>query len=132
LDNIPEAEMELVEPIVENLLDPLPRRKHGKWQGVYVDRLIPKESAKTPTGKPARTVPGGQAMMGPGMMLSRPSAPRQFPPEVMMRSFDFSAMPGETYRYRARVVVFNIQYTHGQPEFLFSQWSQPTNAVKVP
>ncbi len=41
----------------------------------------------------------------PGLMRVAPAPPRQLPPELMLRSFDFGVSPGQTYRYRARVVV---------------------------
>ena len=135
LDNIPEEDEELIELLMPELVDPLPYLKNGKWQGVNVERLVPR-----PKGQPQVQLrgqiypidPAPRVSTVPGMMGQAPARPRQLPPELMLRSLDFSVSPGQTYRYRARVVV------DARPRFgrrlreILGDWSRPTDAVTVP
>jgi hypothetical protein len=127
LNNLPEEDEELIEHLEPNLINPLPHRMHGKWEGVNVERLIPRGPVKTWIETPEQPTPGI-----PGMMRQRQAVPRQLPPELMMRSFDFSVSPGHTYRYRARVVGVDMRDMPRQAAEFFGVWSQPTNAVTVP
>jgi len=48
----------------------------------------------------------------------------------MFRSFDFTVAPGTTYRYRARLIV--LRSPMDSPRERPGEWSEPTEAVKVP
>jgi hypothetical protein len=132
LENIPEEEAELVEVIEPGLVDPLPFQKNGKWEGVNVERLIPKRRGQPqgPTqGRATFSAPG--LTLQPNLMLQAGARPQQLPRELMFRSLDFSVSPGRTYRYRARLVVDARTRLSRLGETL-GQWSQPTDAVTVP
>jgi hypothetical protein len=122
LDNLPEEDEELIEQPVPELVDPLPYLKNGKWQGVHVERLVPKGKVQIQV----QVLPNA-----PGMRGGAPARPRQLPAELMLRSFDFSVSPGRTYRYRARVVV-NARPRYGRLREVLGEWSRPTDAVTVP
>jgi len=123
LDNIPEEDVDLIEPLVPELVDPLPYFKQGKWQGVNVERLVPARKEERPHGQLPPNVQG--------MMVGAPARPRQLPPELMLRSLDFSVSPGQTYRYRARVVA-DARPRFGRLKEVLGEWSRPTDAVTVP
>ncbi len=126
LDNIPEQDVELIEVPLSTLVDPLPHLKQGKWEGVNVERFAPKRKVR-PQGQPkVQTLPDISGKIGGA------STPRQpLPPELMLRSFDFSVSTGQTYRYRARIVVRGRPEV-GRPREVYGDWSQPTDAVTVP
>jgi hypothetical protein len=126
LENIPEEEVELVEVIVPELVDPLPFQERGKWRGVNVERLISKRR-----GRSQGPTEGQVSPPAPGLMPQALARPRQLPHELMFRSLDFSVSPGRTYRYRARLVVDARTRLSRLGEAL-GYWSQPTDAVTVP
>lgn len=68
----------------------------------------------------------------PGSQTS--PAPEDWDSSLMFRAFDFTAAPGRTYRYRARVVLFNPAFpkTKRGSKFVFGPWSEPTAAVTIP
>ncbi len=104
---------------LENLVDPLPWLTSGRFEGVHVDETLLLQAKPGPTQAPeSRTSP----------------APGDWVSSLMFRTFDFSALPGQTYRYRARVVLFNPAYpkTKRGGKFVFSPWSEPTGAVTIP
>jgi hypothetical protein len=121
LDNLPEEDEELIEVRSQNLVDPLPHLKTGKWQGVNVERLSPKRG----DGPRSVVLPDFQFRVG-----GAPAAPRPLPPELMLRSFDFTVVPGQTYRYRARVVA-RSEIQSGRGGAKRGEWSGPTNDVTV-
>jgi hypothetical protein len=47
----------------------------------------------------------------------------------MLRQFDFTVDPGQTDRYRARLVIWD---TRGRRKEVAGSWSEPTGAVTVP
>jgi hypothetical protein len=113
LDNVPAIEEERVAPEyrVEALVDPLPFLPSGKWRGVDVDEFVPPERKEPLDGR------------------------RDRPPVLMVRSLDFTVEPGRTYRYRARVVLFNPHYDRRKPgdhKLIFGPWSEATDIVTVP
>jgi RNA polymerase sigma factor (sigma-70 family) len=121
LDNLPEEDEELIEVRSQNLVDPLPHLKTGKWQGVNVEHL----SRKRADGPQSVVLPDFQFRVG-----GAPTPPRPLPPELMLRSFDFTVVPGQTYRYRVRVVARSgIQSGRGGAKR--GKWSGPTNDVTV-
>lgn len=145
LDNIPEETEELVQPIVQPLVDPLPLQRHGKWRGVNIERLIPKQATESPAEPVSATLgmirgrpEEASSQLASAIQKSvrgQPATSQQFPPDLMLRSLDFSVTPDQTYRYRARVVVLNLRHVPGRggwPTLLFGDWSKPTNAVTVP
>ncbi len=104
---------------LENLVDPLPWLTSGRFEGVDVDETLLLQARPEPTQDPAaRTSPA------PGDRVS----------SLMFRTFDFSAETGRTCRYRARVVLWNPDYprTKRGNRWLFSLWSEPTEAVTIP
>jgi RNA polymerase sigma factor (sigma-70 family) len=130
LDQLPVMQEERVaEPfLVDGLVDPLPWLTDGKWRGVDVEEFLPGER------RGGVDHPAGQAR---GV---RP--PRDRPPALMLRTFDFKVEAGRTYRYRARVVLFNPrrqrqgpgahQNRRLGPRELFGPWSDATDAVTIP
>ena len=66
--------------------------------------------------------------------------PKTDAPDVMVRAFDFTVRPDETYRYRARISVVNPNYQRDDvnpgvdtaAQFLFGPWSTETNPVYIP
>lgn len=104
---------------LENLVDPLPWLISGRFEGVDVDETLLLQAKPEPTQAPA-------GHTGPG--------PENGVSALMFRTFDFSASTGQTYRYRARVVLFNPAYprTKQGSKYLFSPWSEPTAAVTIP
>lgn len=61
-------------------------------------------------------------------------------PKVMIRAFDFTVKPDNSYRYRARVVVWNPNLNHDdvspgvdtKTQRLPGPWSEPTDEVHMP
>ncbi|MHB1556712.1 MAG: RNA polymerase sigma factor [Isosphaeraceae bacterium] len=104
---------------LENLVDPLPWLTSGRFEGVDVDKTLLLQAKPEPTQAPAgRNSP----------------APEDGVSSLMFRTFDFSASTGQTYRYRARVVLWNPAFprTKRGNRSLFSPWSEPTAAVTIP
>ena len=67
----------------------------------------------------------------------KPRTPEQDrPPVLMVRCLDFTVEPGRTYRYRARVVLFNPHFNQGNPrdrnKLIFGPWSDVTDIVTIP
>lgn len=124
LDHLPERDAERVpEPFrIDGLVDPLPHLTQGGWTGVDVEGFVP-------AGRNER---GDRAVA-----QAKPRAPQQDrPPVLMVRSLDFTVEPGQTYRYRARVVLFNPHHNQGNPpdrnRLIFGPWSEVTDIVTVP
>jgi hypothetical protein len=123
LDNLVNVDVDRVpEPFrVPELVDPLPHLTQGKWTDVDVERFVP-------AGRNARGVrPATQ---------SEPRTPeKERPPVLMVRSLDFTVEPGRTYRYRARVVLFNPHFNQGNPrdrnKLIFGPWSEVTDIVTI-
>ena len=167
LDNLPEVEEEYAarESLLDALVDPLPFLKAGLWQRVHVARLVPKEKIASATK--AAGLPGESPGMGYNSAASasyaqpRPStemgsnyaatpgmagAPEESnfqhteAETVMLRSLDFTVEPDKTYRFHARVVVFNPNRDREdvspdvdtQSIELHGPWSEPTNEVTMP
>jgi hypothetical protein len=135
LQNIPEEEKELIGYLLLGLVDPLPHLMNGKWQGVNVERMvkqIPIAAQIPPEGQlqgqlRGRIPPLSNSMTGPGI----PPVRDALPPELMLRCFDFSVSPGQTYRYRARIVV-DARPKLSRLKEVLGVWSRPTDAVVVP
>jgi hypothetical protein len=54
---------------------------------------------------------------------------------LTIRALDFTGEPGQTYRYRARVVLINPYYNgqqRGARKYLEGPWSEPTASVTIP
>jgi hypothetical protein len=138
LDNMPEEDAERTpdELRIGSLVDPLPYRKGEIWNDVDVERFIPKlrvdEANRTLGGlgrqiqQPPRPKPAG-GMMGGGMMPGRQiqQPPRPEPAVLMLRRFDFTVEPGQTYRYRVQVVIDDAR----RRTDVAGAWSEPTNPV---
>jgi len=86
---------------------------------------VDKESA---VGKAQRAGPP-PSMLRPGFGRAALRARRPEPPLLMLRQFDFSVEPGQTYRYRARLVVWD---TRGRRKEVAGLWSEPTESILVP
>ena len=167
LDNLPEVEEEYAarESLLDALVDPLPFLKAGLWQRVHVARLVPKEkiaaatkvagvpgespgTGSHPTDSAAFAPPRPSTEIGsnfaatPGMAGAPEEANFQHTEAetIMLRSLDFTVEPDRSYRFRARVVVFNPNRDREDvsPEVdtkaveLHGPWSEPTNAVTMP
>ena len=167
LDNLPEVEEEYAarESLLDALVDPLPFLKAGLWQRVHVARLVPKEKIASATK--AAGVPGESPGMGHNPAASASYAQRRPSTEmgsnyaatpgmagapeesnfqhteaetVMLRSLDFTVEPDKSYRFHARVVVFNPNRDREDvsPDVdtksveLHGPWSEPTNVVTMP
>ena len=78
LDNLPEEDEELVPPEfrLENLVDPLPLRRDGRWSRVNPERFLLEIRGR----HPVRTMEQLLSAVGPD--------------ELMFRTFDFSVAPG--------------------------------------
>jgi len=123
LDNLPLNEEERVsqEFLASSLVDSLPWLTEGAWQGVDVEDFLPPERRNV---KDRRLAP-------------RPAPPpeRAAPPRLMLRTLDFSAEPGRSYRYRARVVLFEPGWPRREfpPKHLvLGPWSEATDVVTIP
>jgi hypothetical protein len=146
------------EVLVAALVDPLPFLKGGFWSRVDVERFVPPERRNPKDrhiepGRPDRRAPdakigqvgrplspddslppaepggmAGNAMRAMGVRPRNHLDPRNEPPLLMLRSFDFSVEEGHSYRYRARLVVFGRS---GKTDS-FGSWSVPTERVMVP
>jgi len=116
LDNVPEVEQErtLARFRCEGLVDPLPFLKEGKWSGVDVERFVaaglPEKEHRVPVSR--RDLTGED---------------KTEPPELMMRSLDFTVLPGRIYRYRVRLI-----YRMPKVPDVRGPWSQPTEPVTIP
>jgi RNA polymerase sigma factor (sigma-70 family) len=121
LDNIPEEDEELLPPDfrLENLVDPLPHRTDRRWSRVNPERFL----LKIPF--PDEVFP-----LRPETDVNRLRLRTLESDELMFRSFDFSVVPGRTYRYRARLVV--LPPRNQRRGEAFGEWSQPTEAVTAP
>ena len=125
LDQLADRDAERVpEPFrIDALVDPLPHLTQGGWTDVDVEGFVP-------AGRNAR---GDRPIA-----QVKPRAPQQDrPPTLMVRFLDFTVEPGRTYRYRARVVLFNPDYNQGDPRnrkrFIFGPWSEVmTDIVTIP
>jgi RNA polymerase sigma factor (sigma-70 family) len=124
LDHLVEREAERVpEPFrIDGLVDPLPRLTQGGWTDVDVEGFVP-AGRNAPGDRPVAQV--------------EPRAPQHdMAPVLMVRSLDFTVEPGRTYRYRARVVLFNPHYNLGNPRDrnvqIFGPWSEVTDIVTIP
>jgi RNA polymerase sigma factor (sigma-70 family) len=125
LDQLADRDAERVpEPFrIDALVDPLPHLTQGGWTDVDVEGFVP-------AGRNAR---GDRPIA-----QVKPRAPQQDrPPTLMVRFLDFTVEPGRTYRYRARVVLFNPDYNPGNPgvhnRFIFGPWSEVmTDIVTIP
>jgi hypothetical protein len=116
LDSITEEARERTRSDVrlEAFVDPLPLLKSGTWRGVDVAAFLDPNAEKAP-------MTNGFAQRGDPLPLPAD--------EIMVRSIDFTAQPGTSCRYRARVVVIG-----GSPrrQEIFGPWSEPTTAVAIP
>jgi hypothetical protein len=124
LDHLTEVEDERVQPEArpEAFVDPLPFLKSGEWRGVDVEAFVdPRRQNARVRGLPPRR-DGPVLPLGPAPQVAVAD-------EVMIRSIDFTARPGATYRYRARVVVDGPAPKH---EEMVGPWSGPTGAVAIP
>ena len=109
LENVPEEDEELLpeEYRLASLCDPLPHLTTGAWQGVHLERLVPRGVVQVHSPLPGTTPPDRPApstALQPGLMRPADSIPflSSLPAELMIRSFDFSVSRGYAYRYRAR------------------------------
>ena len=129
LDNLPEASFERTpeEFRPPALVDPLPFLKKGTWSGVDPEALL-----RLPVLRPFKAPIGGRPVGG--MMGQAPTnaGPRYGSPLLMIRSLDFTAEPGKTYRYRTRVVVVNPDLEKDERKEFLGPWSEPTRSVAVP
>jgi hypothetical protein len=167
LDNLPEVEEEYAarESLLDALVDPLPFLKAGLWQRVHVARLVPKEKIASATKaagvrgespgmgyNPAAsasyaqprpsTEMGSNSAATPGMAGAPEESNFQHTEAetVMLRSLDFTVEPDKSYRFHARVVVFNPNRDREdvspdvdtQSVELHGPWSEPTNEVTMP
>jgi hypothetical protein len=162
LYNLPEVDNELVpDPNrFEALVDPLPFLNTGHWRGVHVSRLVPEEK-RTLAPRPGMGAPGmdvamdREAMMRPEPMMREPmemgmampgvggdmmNFPKSEEETLMVRGLDFTVEPDRTYRFRARIVVYNPN--RGREDVspgvdtktieLAGPWSDPTDEVTMP
>jgi hypothetical protein len=168
LDNLPgqDEEMTPEELRIDALVDPLPFARGATWEGVHVERLVPKVwetrvvgRADTPgavenapgnerppatphgivqglvqglvNGAPTKGLPPGGIMQFGARKKRRgiAKADKAEPPLLMLRQFDFTVDPGQTYRYRARLVIWD---TRGRRKEVAGDWSEPTGPVTVP
>jgi RNA polymerase sigma factor (sigma-70 family) len=123
LDNLPVVEEEQVPErfLVGSLVDPLPVLTLGSWRGVNVEEFVPRERKDREVRPPSPL-----RHLGPH---------REWPPALMLRSFDFTVEPARTYRYRARVVLFNPDYDgrrSGDRKLILGPWSAGTDIVTIP
>jgi RNA polymerase sigma factor (sigma-70 family) len=123
LDNLPEVEAEKVPERyrVGTLVDPLPHLTEGKWVGVDIEEFLP-------TGNEGRKDP-------PAVDLLHLGPQRNLPPVLMIRAIDFTVETSQTYRYRARVVLFNPRFIPGGPDrrkVLDGPWSEASQAITIP
>ncbi len=151
LDNVPAIEEERVAPkyLVGSLVDPLPFLTIGSWRGVDVEEFLAAEKEGLQDRPPSNENPPGpvdmRGMMSPARgdrdggppRRALPIGPqRDRPPVLMVRSFDFTVEPGRTYRYRARVVLFNPHFDRADArdrnKWIFGPWSGGTEIVTVP
>ncbi|MGO9467776.1 MAG: RNA polymerase sigma factor [Isosphaeraceae bacterium] len=116
LDNVPEVEGEQTQPQFRctPLVDPLPFLKEGKWSGVDVERFI----LAGPPEKEHRVPLSDRELASDEKTES---------PELMLRSLDFTVLPGRIYRYRVRL-IFRMPRVPEIP----GPWSQPTEPVMIP
>jgi hypothetical protein len=120
LDNLPEEDKELVPPgfRLESLVDRLPHRTNGRWSRVNPERILI-------TGRiTERRVIGVNPDPKEQVLAALRSE------ELMMSSFDFSVVPGRTYRYRARI-VFLATAAGRSWQKKAGEWSRPTEPVAV-
>src|SRR5262249_3952639 len=151
LDNVPAIEEERVasEFRVDGLVDPLPFLTDSKWRGADNEEFLPGEKEGPPDRPPSKEVPAQpidmRGLMRPtqddreGRSLPRDprlGLQRDRPPVLMVRSLDFTVEPGRTYRYRARVILFNPDYQRGNPrdrnKWILGPWSDATDIVPIP
>jgi RNA polymerase sigma factor (sigma-70 family) len=120
LSNLPEEAQERTPEDVRlgALVDPLPFLRAGAWEGVDVERLIKRTELAT----------RAQGSIRRG---TRPPFATSDSPEIMVRSLDFTVMPGFHYRYRVRIVIDGSDGL-GQRREIFGPWSEPTAEVAVP
>ncbi len=123
-----EAERVALSYRVDNLLDPLPWLTVGRWMGVDVEEFLPPEKkggVERPLGREERPIPPHAAI---------PRIPKERPPALMIRALDFTAASGRSCRYRARVVLWNLDYPAKRqgPRWRFGPWSDATEAVTIP
>jgi hypothetical protein len=119
LRNLPEEEEERTPEYVRiaALVDPLSFLKVGVWEGVDIERLIPRRKVTLPD-------PG---LTGRGNRF--PFATTDAP-EILVRALDFTVVPGFHYRYRVRIVIDGSDGV-GQRREVFGPWSEPTAEVAV-
>jgi RNA polymerase sigma factor (sigma-70 family) len=153
-DNLPEQDVEKTPETlrIDALVDPLPFAKGFTWEGVDAERFVSHPTEKEerdghPANKasavekvqvderpldvngapPKALAPGGIVQFG-GRRIDVDS-PRSEPPLLMLRQFDFSVEPGQTYHYRSRLVIWD---TRGRRKEVAGTWSEPTGPVTVP
>jgi hypothetical protein len=167
LYNLPEVDTELVPEAMrfEALVDPLPFLNTGLWRGVHVARLVPEEK-RTLALQPGMGMPGmmpGMEMaamdresmmagmrpeMSGGMEMGMPmpgggdvmNFPKSEEETLMVRGLDFTVEPDRTYRFRARIVVYNPNRDREDVSpgvdtkslELAGPWSDPTDEVTMP
>jgi RNA polymerase sigma factor (sigma-70 family) len=107
LDNLPELEKENLPETARppNLFDSLPLLKQGSW-----DRQL--SSAESTFLWQLYAERGAERKQVEPLMKG------DFEPMVMIRCIDFQVDPGATYRYRARVVFVNPEFTDGRPPWI--------------
>ncbi|HKI17320.1 MAG TPA: sigma factor-like helix-turn-helix DNA-binding protein, partial [Isosphaeraceae bacterium] len=131
LDNMPEEDAERTPPEVrlDALVDPLPHLTDGFWSGVDVERFVPnRRETKTDTPRGLLLETKADASPQIGLMIGQvQQIHRTEPPLLMLRQFDFTVVAGQTYRYRARVVVNHA----GRRTDVAGAMSEPTNPVSV-
>jgi hypothetical protein len=123
LENVPEVEAEDQVPEqvrLAALADPLPFLKEGHWLGTDVERL---RSSKRDVDSPPAFA------NGKGLGGRKPIPPIE-PPEIMVRSVDFTIERGVSYSYRLRVVIDSSDRL-GQRREVFGPWSDPTAPVTI-
>jgi hypothetical protein len=123
LDNLPLKEEERIshEFLASPLVDPLPWLTEGSWEGVDVEEFLPPERRNEKNRRLAR--------------LPAPPPQRAAPPRLMLRTFDFAAEPGRSYRYRSRVVLVEPGWRrieNPSKHLVLGPWSEATEVVTIP
>jgi hypothetical protein len=133
-DNMPEQDVEKTPETlrIDALVDPLPFAKGFTWEGVDAERFVSHPTEKEERdGHPAnkasavekvqvdkrpldvngaqpKALPPGGIIRSGGRRIDV-NSPRSEPHLLMLRQFDFSVEPGQTYRYRSRLVFWDAR-----------------------
>jgi RNA polymerase sigma factor (sigma-70 family) len=120
LDNLPEVDEELLPPEFRlgNLVAPLPHRTDGRWSRVNPEPIL--ISSRLTEPRVIKLNPNSKEEVLAALGSET----------LMMRSFDFSVVPGRTYRYRARLIL--ATQLANRPGQRAGEWSRPTEPVAIP